>query len=87
MKVSKFQSFKSVLPYSQRGMPRYDSENYLGLDEVGTRIWQLIDDGETMRAVVATMLVEYDTNEETLVGDPDEFLNDLQAQELIRPVG
>jgi|TARA_B110000438_G_scaffold77132_1_gene77342 hypothetical protein len=68
-------------------MPRYDSENYLGLDEVGTRIWQLIDDGETMRAVVATMLVEYDTNEETLVGDPDEFLNDLQAQELIRPVG
>ena len=68
-------------------MPRYDSENYLGLDEVGTRIWQLIDDGETMRAVAATMLVEYDTNEETLVGDPDEFLNDLQAQELIRPVG
>ena len=63
------------------------SENYLGLDEVGTRIWQLIDDGEAMRAVVATMLVEYDTNEETLVGDPDEFLNDLQAQELIRPVG
>ena len=68
-------------------MPRYDSENYLGLDEVGTRIWQLIDDGEAMRAVVATMLVEYDTNEETLVGDPDEFLNDLQAQGLITPVG
>jgi hypothetical protein len=63
------------------------SENYLGLDEVGTRIWQLIDDGETMRSVVATMLDEYDTNEETLVGDLDEFLNDLQAQGLITPVG
>lgn len=63
------------------------SENYLGLDEVGTRIWQLIDDGETMRSVVATMLDEYDTNEETLVGDLDEFLNDLQAQALITPVG
>lgn len=68
-------------------MPRYDSENYLGLDEVGTRIWQLIDDGETMRSVVATMLDEYDTNEATLVGDLDKFLNDLQAQGLITPVG
>lgn len=63
------------------------SENYLGLDAAGTRVWQLIDDGETMRSVVATMLDEYDTNEETLVGDLDEFLNDLQAQGLITPVG
>lgn len=62
------------------------SENYLGLDEVGTRIWQLIDDGETMRSVVATMLDEYDTNEDTLVGDLDKFLNDLQVQGLITPV-
>ena len=63
------------------------SENYLGLDAAGTRVWQLIDDGETMRSVVATMLDEYDTNEETLGGDLDEFLNDLQAQGLITPVG
>jgi hypothetical protein len=63
------------------------SENYLGLDEVGTRIWQLIDDGETMRSVVATMLDEYDTNEDTLVGDLDKFLTELQAQGLITPVG
>ena len=63
------------------------SENYLGLDEVGTRIWQLIDDGETMRSVVATMLDEYDTNEDTLVGDLDKFLNDLQTQGLITPAG
>ncbi len=63
------------------------SENYLGLDEVGTRIGQLIDDGETMRSVVAAMLDEYDTNEDTLVGDLDKFLNDLQAQGLITPVG
>ena len=62
------------------------SENYLGLDEVGTRIWRLIDDGETMRSVVATMLDEYDTNEDTLVGDLDKFLNDLQVQGLITPV-
>ncbi|MBT6891745.1 MAG: PqqD family protein [Gammaproteobacteria bacterium] len=63
------------------------SENYLGLDDVGTRIWQLIDDGETMRAVVATLLDEYDSDEDTLIGDLDKFLNDLQAQGLITPIG
>ena len=33
------------------------------------------------------MLDEYDMNEDTPVGDPDKFLNDLQAQGLITPVG
>ena len=59
------------------------SENYLGLDEVGTRIWQLIDEGETMRSVVATMLDEYDSDEDTLIGNLDKFLNELQAQGLV----
>jgi hypothetical protein len=63
------------------------SENYLGLDEVGTRIWQLIDDGETMRSVVATLLGEYDSDEDTLIRDLDKFLKDLQAQGLITSVG
>lgn len=62
------------------------SENYLGLDEVGTRIWQLINDGETMRSVVATLLEEYDTDEETLVRDLDNLLGDLQTQGLIKLV-
>jgi hypothetical protein len=63
------------------------SENYLGLDEVGTRIWQLINDGETMRSVVATLLDEYDTDEDTLVRDLDNLLGDLQTQGLIKLVG
>jgi hypothetical protein len=33
------------------------------------------------------MLDEYATNGDTLVGDLDKFLNDLQAQGLITPVG
>jgi hypothetical protein len=62
------------------------SENYLGLDEVGTRIWELINDGETMRSVVTTLLDEYDTDEDTLVRDLDNLLGDLQTQGLIKLV-
>lgn len=62
------------------------SENYLGLDEVGTRIWELINEGETMRVVVATLLAEYDTDEVTLIGDLENLLGDLQTQGLIKLV-
>ncbi len=62
------------------------SENYLGLDEVGTRIWGLIDGGETMRSVVAILLDEYDIDEDTLVRDLENLLGDLQTQGLIKLV-
>ena len=63
------------------------SENYLGLDGVGTRIWQLIDGGETLQSIVATVLDEYDSDEDTVIRDLDKFLHDLQAQGLITSVG
>ena len=49
-----------------------NSENYFGLDEVGTRIWQLIEEKGTLQAVFDQLLVEYDVEEEQL-------LEDLQA--------
>ena len=63
------------------------SENYLGLDEVGTRIWQSIDGGETLHSIVATVLDEYDLDEDTVIRDLDKFLHDLQVQGLITSVG
>ena len=36
------------------------SETYFGLDDVGTRIWQLLHDQVSLRAVYDTLLKEYD---------------------------
>ena len=63
------------------------SENYIGLDEVGTRIWQFIDGGETLHIIVATVLYEYDLAEDTVIWDLDKILHDLQAQGPITSVG
>jgi hypothetical protein len=63
------------------------SENYVGLDEVGTRIWQFIDGGETLHTIVATVLDEYDLAEDTVIRDLDKILHDLQAQGPITTVG
>ena len=63
------------------------SENYVGLDEVRTRIWQFIDGGETLHIIVATVLYEYDLAEDTVIWDLDKILHDLQAQGPITSVG
>ena len=45
------------------------SENYFGLDEVGTRIWQLTEETGSLQDVYDRMLAEYDVTAEQLEED------------------
>jgi hypothetical protein len=54
-----------------------DSENYFGLDEVGTRIWQLIKETNDLAAIYQTLLAEYDVSEERLQQDLDTLLGEI----------
>lgn len=45
------------------------SETYFGLDEVGTRIWQLLREHGSLRAVYDAMLGEYDVEPARLEDD------------------
>lgn len=45
------------------------SESYFGLDEVGTRIWQLLKETGNLQTVFDTMLEEYDADEKQLKKD------------------
>jgi hypothetical protein len=60
-----------------------DSEQYFGLDAVGTRVWQLIGEGASADAVVDTLLGEYEVERETLAADVDELLARLAEAGLI----
>ena len=60
------------------------SENYFGLDEVGTRIWQLIKENGDLELVVKTLLEEYDVTEETLTADVDALLGEISKLGLIK---
>jgi hypothetical protein len=61
-----------------------DSEQYFGLDAVGTRVWQLIGEGATSDAVVDTLLEEYEVDRATLAADVAELLDRLAEAGLIR---
>ena len=59
------------------------SETYFGLDEVGTRIWQLLVEQEDVQAITATMLNEYDVEEEQVEKDIQNLLTQLDKAGIV----
>lgn len=59
------------------------SERYYGLDEVGARIWQLLEVHHDVETVVAQMLAEYEVDEEELRSDLAQLINDLAEAGLV----
>lgn len=60
------------------------SENYFGLDEVGTRIWQLIKETDDLQVIYKTLLSEYEVSEERLLRDLDNLLGEIAGLGLVR---
>ncbi|MCS6845375.1 MAG: PqqD family protein [Caldilineales bacterium] len=46
-----------------------DTETYFGLDEVGTRMWQLLTTLPNAQAAYDALLAEYDVSPQTLADD------------------
>jgi hypothetical protein len=51
--------------------------HYIGLSEVGARIWELLDTPRELAAVCALLQLEYDVAAETCRAEVESFLNEL----------
>jgi len=60
-----------------------ESENYFGLDEVGTRVWQLIKETNDLNSIFKTLLTEYEVSEERLQQDLTVLLTEIEGLGLI----
>jgi len=60
-----------------------NSENYFGLDAVGTRIWQLLQEHSDLQKIYDTMLEEYDVSEKQLGTDMEKLITKLNEAGLI----
>ncbi len=60
-----------------------DSGEYFGLDEIGTRIWQLIVETGDLERVRDTLLDEYDADPAVLAADVTRLVDELTARQLI----
>ena len=59
------------------------SGTYFGLNEVGTRIWRLVDEGRDLSQIADVMASEYQADRETIARDVARLLDDLRARRLI----
>ena len=59
------------------------TERYLGLNEVGTRMWQALLESESIQAAYETLLAEYEVAPEQLEEDLRDLLDRLLENALI----
>jgi hypothetical protein len=59
-----------------------DSGVYFGLDEIGTRIWQLLEQ-QDVRGVCQSLRADYDVSPERVEADVIAFIDRLSAKGLV----
>jgi len=61
-----------------------ETEQYFGLDETGTRMWQLVTDSPNIDAAYQGLLAEFDVEPELLRSNLTELLGQLVASGLLQ---
>ena len=60
------------------------SESYFGLDEIGARIWALLESGSSVGDTIDTLMAEYQVERDVLEKDVGELLEKLVEAGLIK---
>ena len=55
-----------------------DKGNYLGLSEVGTRIWELVEVPRTIDDLCTQLVTEFDVTRDVCRAEVETFLRDLE---------
>lgn len=63
-----------------------ESGIYFGLDPVGTRIWQLVEEHQTLRRVLDALQAEYEAPAADLESDLVRFVDQLHGKGLLTVV-
>jgi hypothetical protein len=61
------------------------SGTYFGLDAVGMRLWQLLQEGKSLRQICDVMIEEFDVSREVLEQDVLALARDLVDKKLVSP--
>jgi Coenzyme PQQ synthesis protein D (PqqD) len=63
-----------------------NSGHYFGLNEVGSRIIELVGEPTSIETVIETMAGEYDVDKDRLATDVESFIGQMIERNLIREV-
>ena len=60
-----------------------DASKYFSLSGVGTRVWELLQEGTTAGSLVQTITAEYDVDPATCARDVERVLRELRQEGLL----
>lgn len=60
------------------------SETYFGLNQVGTRVWQLLGDGCALQAIRDSLVIEYDASSGQIEADLLKLVTQLRDTGLVK---
>ncbi len=64
-------------------MLNIENSEYYGMDQVGSRIWELLEKPVSMKQLISRLTKEYEVNEQQCTEDILTFLQDLIGKNLI----
>lgn len=64
-------------------MMSVENGEYYGLDEIGTRIWDLLENSLSVNELVDKLTEEFEVEKDDCTRDTLDFLNDLLARNLL----
>jgi hypothetical protein len=59
------------------------NSEYYGLDNIASRVWEILTKPSTLSEIVETLLEEYEVSEDRCYADVTEFLMALEEKKLI----
>lgn len=60
------------------------SESYFGLNEVGTRVWMLLDKGNSLQDICEILCAEYDVTFEQMQSDLLSLVDEMAKASLVQ---
>lgn len=63
-----------------------ETGDYYGLNELGSAIWELINENNDLQSMVQTLLEDYDVEESVLKDDIETFLRALIERNIINEI-
>ena len=82
--VSKNEEIDDTDLDGEKVMMNLDKGQYFMMNEVGSRIWELIEGNTSIVNIIETLTNEYEVDEETCENTVMEFLGRLKDAELIK---
>jgi hypothetical protein len=64
-------------------MMSIDNGEYYGLDEIGSRIWELLETPVRISDLIASLTEEFEVEKDECYNDTLEFLGDLKEKQLL----